>query len=186
MPQPTSDSRPIPALPPAEAEAELKAFRFDEKGTVFEGARDVAALLWAAPWNRTAQPGEVTVLSETGELRTVEIQAVRRTHKAYFACPTCGFQEITRTEVRDRLPGRARLKACRNCSLLGVRYPDLARFAVGFDPLTVAAHAKLEEQVQFRCSVDECKNTFYRWLHNQASFHRDNGVLPRCTIHGGR
>jgi hypothetical protein len=173
-------------MPLEKAAAALDAMGFNDKGTVFENARDVAALLWAAPANRAAKRGQVVVRSKAGELRIVPLGDVKRVDKAYFACPECSYQEITPVEVRDRLPGRERTKACRNCSLLGVRYPDLARFAVGFDPMTVAAHAKLEEQVQFRCSTPGCSNIFHRWLHNQASIYRDEGGLPRCHLHGGR
>lgn len=173
-------------MPLDKAAAALDAMGFKDEGTVFEGARDVAAQLWAAPANRAAKRGEVVVRSKAGELRIVPLGDVKRVDKAYFACPQCGYQEITPVEVRDRLPGRERTKACRNCSLLGVRYPELARFAVGFDPMTVAAHAKLNERVQFRCSERGCSNIFSRWLHNQAAFYRDDGVLPRCPQHGGR
>jgi hypothetical protein len=173
-------------MPLEKAAAALDAMGFKDKGTVFENARDVAALLWAAPANRAAKRGEVVVRSKAGELRIVPLGDVKRVDKAYFACPQCGYQEITPVEVRDRLTGRERMKACRNCSLLGVRYPELARFAVGFDPMTVAAHAKRDEQVQFRCSAPGCSNIFYRGLHNQASSYRDKGELPHCREHGGR
>lgn len=186
MGQPTSTSRPTPAMPLEKAAAELDALGFDEGGTVFENARDTAVLLWAAPANRVPKPGQVVVQSKGGEMRIVYLDGVKRVDKAFFVCPACGFQEITPVEVRDRLPGRERTKPCRNCALLGVRYPKLATYAVGFDPMTVAAHARLEEQVSFRCSHRGCKNVFSRWLHNQSAFHRDTGVLPRCREHGGR
>ncbi|MDA8381828.1 MAG: HNH endonuclease signature motif containing protein [Betaproteobacteria bacterium] len=101
------------------------------KGSLFERLllEGVGDKILSAPSNEiSVSDADTTILAANlgGLLKRVSLRDLWATHKVYFACAACGYQEKSRVTVRERCGTRAPIRGlCSICTSLALIHPQL-------------------------------------------------------------
>lgn len=99
------------------------------EGSLFDVCGDIGEQILGAPSNEVEISGgkfTICVQAMDGRIKRIPLCALKRTHRVFWGCAQCGYEEPARVEVRERSGDRGpKGNPCRICRSLALISPEL-------------------------------------------------------------